>query len=198
VGGQDREDLGSTSVVPGEMSSAALCESVVPPLADEAWESLVAEHMPALAASARRLCRSHFDADDVVQMTLLRALRAREQLRDPTRLLPWLLAILHRVFCDVNRRRRREREVALEDDHEVSVERVEPLPWETITDADLHAAIAELPDDVRETYRLFALERKPYAEIAKRLDIAGATVGTRIHRARRHLRDLLARKVGAR
>ena len=63
---------------------------------------------------------------------------------------------------------------------------------------DLHAAIAELPDDVRETYRLFALERKPYAEIAKRLDIAGATVGTRIHRARRHLRDLLARKVGAR
>ena len=181
------------------MSSAALCESesqVESRFEDHAWEALVAEHMPALAASARRLCRSHFDADDVVQMTLLRALRARDQLRDPTRLLPWLLAILHRVFCDVNRRRRREREVAL-DDHEITIERVEPLPWETITDADLHAAIAELPDDVRETYRLFALERKPYVEIAKQLAIAGATVGTRIHRARRHLRELLARKVGA-
>jgi hypothetical protein len=52
-----------------------------------------------------------------------------------------------------------------------------------------------LPDDVRDSYRMFALERLDHATIAARLGIPRATVGTRIHRARRHLRAALTARV---
>jgi RNA polymerase sigma factor (sigma-70 family) len=188
------------SVSPSEMpaSVARQHEEPSPELDERAWNALVAEYLPALTASAQRLCRSNFDSDDLVQITLLRALRAHHQLRDQTRMLPWLLAILHRVFCDENRRRRRSPSVALEDRHDITVEHAEPLPWESITDADLRSAIEALPDDVRDTYRMFALEHRPYAEISKQLGIPARTVGTRIFRARKQLRELLAIKLGAR
>jgi RNA polymerase sigma-70 factor (ECF subfamily) len=157
------------------------------------WNALVATHLSALRASAKRLCQNSFDSDDIVQLTLMRAMRAHHQLRDQTRVLPWLLTILQRVFCDENRRRRRQRSVSLDEEHEIAMHPhpIEPLPWEHITDDDLHAAIAGLPDDVRDTYRLFAVERRSYAEISRRFGVPERTVGTRIHRARKRLRELL-------
>ena len=63
--------------------------------------------------------------------------------------------------------------------------------WAHLSTDDVRAAIASLPDDVRDTYRLFALDGRDYVAIAALQNIPKATVGTRIMRARRKLRELL-------
>ena len=52
-------------------------------------------------------------------------------------------------------------------------------------------SLGELPDDVRETFRRFALEGQDYATIAAHQGIPKGTVGARIHRARARLRTIL-------
>jgi RNA polymerase sigma-70 factor, ECF subfamily len=143
---------------------------------------------------ARQLCRGSMDPDDLVQEAALRACQRREQLRDPACARAWLLAIVYRIFVDAVRRQRVRNEVflAVEPPDLPPDEPAVPVAWHHVTQDGVRAAIAHLPDELRATYLLFALEGRSYADIATRLDIPRATVGTRIHRARRHLRTLLA------
>jgi len=162
------------------------------------FEALVAEHLPWLRVRAALLCRGHMDPDDLLQEALMRAFRAREKLRDRARVRPWLVTILTNTFLDAIRsQRRRPQQVPLEIEPVADPdEPTEPLPWEEISNEELHAAIARLPDDVRDTYRMFTLQDKDYVEIATTLHIAKSTVGTRLLRARRQLRALLTDGAG--
>jgi len=156
------------------------------------FQRFVAAHRAELLGRARALCRGHLDADDVVQDALLRAWRGHGSMRDPGRARAWLFSILHNTFIDRVRRQR----VAPASR---SVEGLElpdvPPPaepgWHALGGDDLRAAVAELPDDLRDVYRLHALEGRDYVWLADHLGIPKATVGTRLLRARRRLRDLL-------
>lgn len=158
--------------------------------------TLISEHLPRLRRRAARMTRNRADADDVVQDALLRALRGRHQLRSADCAAGWLLTIVSSTVIDRARRARvRPQEVTL------AVEPAAPAPatddapaWQQLSLDDVRAAVDALPDDVRDTYRMFALERRDYATIAAALGIPRATVGTRIHRARRHLRGALLRR----
>jgi RNA polymerase sigma-70 factor, ECF subfamily len=154
----------------------------------------ITAHLPVLRALARKLCRGHVDADDVVQDAVVRAMQTNTPLRDPRKVRAWLLAIVHKTFLDMLRRRRRRSNVILGiDPPDVAADTpTERLAWEDISDDDVRAAIARLSEDVRTTYQMFSLEGRSYAHIASRLQIPRATVGTRILRARRQLRALLA------
>lgn len=172
------------------------------PAPDLDFRALVTAHLPRLRRRAVRMTRSPADADDIVQDALLRALRRRHQLRSPERAGGWLLTIVSSTVIDRARRRRvRPLEV------ELAVEPVAPpaaahddelAPWHALSLDDVRAAVATLPDDVRDTYRMFALEGRDYATIAAALAIPRATVGTRIHRARRHLRAALSALLASR
>lgn len=155
------------------------------------FDALVAEHLPALRVRASQLCRSHCDAEDVVQEALLRAFRAATQIEDPTRIRSWLVKIVTNTFIDfVRKQRRQPHHVELTGDMPMP-EAGEASPWEHITPEDVRAAVDQLPDDVRDTYRMFALEDCDYAAIAEAQHIPKATVGSRIFRARKQLRILL-------
>lgn len=159
--------------------------------ARERLEVAIKEHLPALRARAVQLCRSHFDAEDVIQEALLRALRTGSQLEDLTRARAWLLRIVTNTFLDhVRKQKRQPRQVDLLDDVP-QPEPSEPSPWDSVGSQDLRAAIGELPDDTRETYRLYALENRDYADISRMQQIPTTTVGTRLYRARKQLRKLL-------
>jgi RNA polymerase sigma-70 factor (ECF subfamily) len=160
------------------------------------FEVLVAAHLPALRACASRLCRSQYDPDDVVQEALLRAFRTRSQVSEPQRMRSWLLTIVTRTFIDQTRKRRRRPEhVELVADAPAP-EPVDPAPWDHIDPEDVRAAIDRLPDDVRDTYRMFAIEGLDYIAIAEAQQIPKATVGSRIFRARKRLRALLTTERG--
>jgi RNA polymerase sigma-70 factor, ECF subfamily len=144
-----------------------------------------------LRAVALRLCRNEADAKDLVQDTWEKALGAMT--RDPAQMLSeaWLTTVLHNTFIDQCRRKKREGgTVPLESLPLAAPEPEETRAWHTITPEQMSAAIAALPEEFGRVYSLFA-SGSSYVEIAERLGLQKATVGTRVSRARKRLRELL-------
>ena len=150
----------------------------------------ITDDVSALAVLARRLCGNSSDADDLVQDTLERALRARERYNEQGNRLGWLAVILKNRFRDRYRAARREAQPSATIDEIAMPEVSEPAAWERITPAQLSAALAELGPAFRSVYELYA-RGWAYADIARELDISINTVGTRLLRARAKLRAIL-------
>jgi RNA polymerase sigma-70 factor (ECF subfamily) len=185
VDGDHAEGSAPALVAP---QASALGEDVA---ARSQFDALVAPHLPALRARATQLCRSHYDSDDVVQDALLRAFLTGSQARDPTRIRAWLLMIVTNVFIDLVRKRRRRPDHVQLIAEVVTPDPIEPALWDHVDSDHLRRAIDQLPDDVRETYRMFAVDGCDYATISEVQKILPATVGSRLFRARKRLRLLL-------
>jgi RNA polymerase sigma-70 factor (ECF subfamily) len=143
-----------------------------------------------LLLEAGRLTRNAADAQDLLQDTLERGLRKGERFTYGS-LRAWLMHIMRNLFIDRCRSRRTAQAnvdlLSLADESPPA-----PLPaWATVTDAELEAAVAALDPSARSVVVLREREGLSYAEIAQRLSIPPATVGTRLLRARRRLRELL-------
>ena len=165
-----------------------------PANADRLFHERVLPLRPYLVAMALRLRCAPGDAHDVVQDVLERAYRNAGQLHQVRNPRSWLTALLHRRFIDLYRRRRLEREntAPLESAGEVAFMGPSDAPaWSTITPEQLAQAVDHLENEFRSVYVMHALERRSYKEIAERLGIPVATVGSRMNRARHKLRGLL-------
>lgn len=158
----------------------------------------VAATEPLLAAMARSLCGDPAEAQDLLQDTLERALRHRERLESFPNARAWLCAVLHRLFVDRCRRRKHEVGGALEDVADrVPAAPPEPVPsWAKVTEAQLDRALEQLGQELRAAFELHR-EGRSYAEISRTLAIPVATVGSRLLRARRRLRDLLGAELSS-
>ena len=159
-----------------------------------------------LYATALRLTRNRADAEDLVQDTFVKAFRFADRYTPGTNLKAWLYTILHNTW----RNRRRD---AARDTVDVDSEAVEdaaslpggPAVFDTperillrdTLDADLQAALDELPLVFREAVWLRDVEEFSYAEIAEMLAIPIGTVMSRISRGRRLLFQRLSRTQGA-
>lgn len=152
----------------------------------------LARHRPSLERSARRLCRNRQDAEDLVQTTLERAWKARDQFLPGGNIGGWLFRILCNRHRD-NLRRRTGVQVPLPEELPDTTPAAEELssllttPPETVI-----AALNQLPPDLRAPLELLAVRGKRYREIAQELAIPINTVGTRIRRARQKLQEIFA------
>jgi RNA polymerase sigma-70 factor, ECF subfamily len=139
--------------------------------------------IPALRRFARALSRDAETADDLVQDTLVRALRA-EHLFHGGDLRVWLFTIL--LNLDRNRRRSLSRRPTL-----AALDDVDPAaaPGSDGTGRDIVRGLALLPSEQREVLLLVTLEGMSYREAA---DVQGVPIGTvmsRLSRARTSLRS---------
>jgi RNA polymerase sigma-70 factor (ECF subfamily) len=152
-------------------------------------------HEAALRAVALRLCRNPAEANDLVQDTAERALKAFGGLPPGSNTRSWLMSILRNKFIDSCRHTAVAPRAAQEVEEVadiVSAQEREPEPaWAQITAEQIKAAVAALGDEFRSVYTLHALEGRSYNEIAGALQIPRATVGTRLLRARKKLKELL-------
>jgi len=149
----------------------------------------IADDVRALVVLARRLCANRADADDLVQDTIERALRAPNYVERGAK-KGWLATILRNQFRDYHRGARREPIPLGSVDHAPMPEREDMPAWKRIDDAEIDAALSRLEPDFRRVYLLHA-SGKSYAEIAAELAIPLGTVGTRLSRARGKLKRLL-------
>jgi RNA polymerase sigma-70 factor (ECF subfamily) len=153
-----------------------------------------------LFATALRLTRNRADAEDLVQDTVVKALRFEERFTPGTNLKAWLYTILHNTWR--NRRRDSARDTV--DVDSAAVEEAASLPGGPVAletperillretlDADLQAALDDMPDAFREAVWLRDVEEFTYAEMAAMLDVPIGTVMSRISRGRRALFDRL-------
>ncbi|PTL81450.1 RNA polymerase sigma factor [Vitiosangium sp. GDMCC 1.1324] len=154
------------------------------------------QHEAALRTTALRLCGNATDAHDLVQDTYERGLRNLAHFRPGSDVRAWLLTILKNRFFDRYRTRTHERysDTPVEElADRIAAPAADVAPdWASISPEQLLAALEKLPEEFRVTYRLHDIEGRSYNEIAEQLGIPKATVGTRLVRARRKLRELLS------
>lgn len=154
--------------------------------------AVLSQHESVLKAIARRLCRDAAEANDLVQDTFERALRATSG-QTPENPRAWLVTIMHNLFVDRCRRKQREPAmVSFGEQADATPFEPEAEPeWASISMEQLRTALASLDDGFRRVYELHCFEGASYDEIAQALNIAKNTVGTRLARARLKLRELL-------
>ena len=146
------------------------------------------EHLPRLRRYARALTGDVNRADDLVQDTLERALNKLDLWQPGSDLRAWLFTLMHNLF--VNQIRiKRPQETVME---EALDEPVSGGQMEALTARDIHAALAQLPEEQREVLLLVGLEQFGYAEAAQVLGVPTGTVMSRLSRARERMRAMLA------
>jgi RNA polymerase sigma-70 factor (ECF subfamily) len=171
-----------------------------------AFDTLIRRHDRFLYRIARSVLLDDYEAEDVVQETFIKAFKGLENFRGEARLSTWLTRIaLNEALA---RKRRRRNTVELEAlQHRTNA--LEPSPMiapaqdpELSTAQQqirklLERAIDGLPDSLRTVFVMRDVEELSTAEAARLLGLGEPTVKTRLHRARRMLRELLGDQIAA-
>jgi len=143
---------------------------------------------PELYARALRLSRSPSQAEDIVQDTMIRALRFENQFRAGTNLRAWGGQVLMRGFltgCRKNKRERRALE-RLTHDPCAWVRRDPPAAMSELS-ARPARALASLTEGYRSAIKLVDIQGLSYRDAAEKLSVPVGTIMSRLHRGRKLL-----------
>jgi RNA polymerase sigma-70 factor (ECF subfamily) len=163
------------------------------------------QHMPRLRSVIRRILPDETDAEDALQDVMLTALRKLGTFRGDAQLGTWL----HRIAVNaaLQRRRRKAQTAKAEplrvDENRLAFQRPiasvlkkTPRPDQETMQHEgsrlIQAAIAKLPPLYRDVYLLADVDDQPNEQIARDLRLKLAAVKSRLHRARKMMRDQLA------
>jgi RNA polymerase sigma factor (sigma-70 family) len=156
---------------------------------EEAFAELVRKHGPMVLGVCRRMLRNQQDAEDTFQATFLVLARKAGSVRNPEALPNWLYGVATRLAIRSRRRRTREEPLlepsAVADRAGRAKDELEPV---------LHEEIGLLPDKFRIPVILCYLDGKTNEEAALHIGCPAGTVFSRLARARKRLRDRLARR----
>jgi RNA polymerase sigma-70 factor, ECF subfamily len=159
----------------------------------------LSDYLDGLYGYAMVLSRNSAEAEDLVQETCLRALRAIDGLRAEDSVKSWLFTILRNIWLNQLRQRRTAPDLVeldadengtyepadvTQDPHNGFVSKVER--------EQVQVATQQLPVEFREIIILREYEELSYQEIAGLLGCPIGTVMSRLARARSRLRDLLS------
>ena len=155
----------------------------------QAFVALTRRFQHVAFGSALALVRDFQKAEDVVQEAFLAAWSALPSLAEPKAFPGWLRGIVrHHAFRVL--RRKDLQELPLADADQVAVE--EPAADHRLEQrqgaAAVMAAMAELPDQLREPAMLFFVHECSHQDIANFLGLSAATVNNRLHAARAKLK----------
>jgi RNA polymerase sigma-70 factor, ECF subfamily len=153
---------------------------------EDAFRTLYRRYTPALFPFVLRILGGATeDAEDVVQDTWMRAVRALGSFRWESSFRTWLMGIgLNRAREILRRRARPEGSATMVGDIPVR-------PPPVAERLDVERALTFLPDGYREVLILHDIEGYTHPEISERLDIAVDTSKSQLFHARRTLRRLL-------
>lgn len=164
--------------------------------AAQRFRSQVVPELPVLLRVGRGLTGNEADAEDLVQETVIRAYRAMDRF-DGRHPRGWLLTIMRNTWRNMNRRRRpqpvdptaylQQAAGAGADGGDGPEEQV----LDGVLEAELVAALGELRPASRQVVLLVDVEGLSYLEAAEVLGVPVGTVMSRLHRARRRLRERL-------
>ena len=155
-------------------------------------------HFASLYNFACWLTQDRAAAEDLVQEAYMKALKGFSSYKQGTNFRAWIYRILRNTFLTTQAGLKAE--VSLDDDDDAPVEPKTSATPESILLAraeqkTIQQALEELPLTFREVILLCDLEEMSYDEIAQTLSIPIGTVMSRLSRARKAMRTLLAAKM---
>ena len=158
------------------------------------WHEVADRYGDTVYTMAYRLTGNADDAADLTQDVFVRVLRNLHTYR-PGTFDGWLYRITKNLFLDRVRRRNRVRMEPLAEEEWRQPVSGEPGPADVVDRATLEARLASGLDQLPPTFRLAIVlcdvEGLTYEEIVEATGWPLGTVRSRIHRARRQLRDHL-------
>lgn len=155
------------------------------------FEASVQPELPVLYRVAKRMGCTNEEAEDVVQMTLLKAFRAWDRF-DGQHLRSWLIRILRNERLLELRGSKETISLDESDNWEVpDAPFWEEVSWK-IQAGSVLEALETLPDIYRLAVQLCDVEDMSYEEAAEAMDVPIGTVRSRLFRARTMLRERLA------
>lgn len=164
-------------------------------ISESEFANLVAKERKSLRNFAMQLTRNPDDCDDLVQETMLKAIRYRTNFQEGTNLKGWLYTILKNSFINNYRRMSKRNTFIDTTDNAFFLDsghnKVENRADLRFIREDLNKAIETLPEEIKKTFTQNMVGYK-YHEIAEELGIPIGTVKTRIFVAKRLLRKQLS------
>ncbi|WP_374655546.1 sigma-70 family RNA polymerase sigma factor [Phenylobacterium sp.] len=150
-----------------------------------AFRREMVELLPRLRRFARVLAREPADADDLVQLTVERALARSAQWAIGTRLDSWMFRIMKNAWIDeVRARKRRDVVFAPEEAGERVGDDGAAVVERRLEAAEVERELARLPEDQRLAVALVLVEGLSYREAAEVLEIPMGTLTSRLVRGR--------------
>ncbi len=170
-----------------------------------AFGGLVAKYQDRIYNLILRLCPNASDAEELAQETFLKALEKIGQFRGGSGFYTWLFRIAANLAISSRRRRARIKfhSLAAGDDGEGQTglearlaDSREPSPPRAVASAETAQAVLRalegLDEEARVVVVLRDVEDMDYSQISETLDLPVGTVKSRLHRARRLLKEKLA------
>lgn len=150
----------------------------------------LASLLPRLRRFARALARNPHDADDLVQITIERALKNSGQWLPEKPLESWMFGILKNAWVDETRARARGAQVFVQEE---AGEHVSASTTEAQIDLlTIQGALQRLPDEQRLAVALVLIEGLSYQEAADVMAVPVGTVTSRLARGRAALEAMLS------
>jgi RNA polymerase sigma-70 factor (ECF subfamily) len=169
----------------------------------DSFEVELLGHLDTLYSVSCRMTKGTAEAEDLVQDTIVKAMRARDQFEPGTNLKAWLLRILTNTFINRYRRGGLERDILDGPDAEAltggwvgattlrAMRDPETQALMPLIEAEVQRALDQLPDEFRIAVVLSDVEELSYKEIADAMGCPIGTVMSRLHRGRKLLQKTL-------
>jgi len=163
-----------------------------------AFRVLVERYGDRIHRLAMRVLRDEEAARDAAQEIFLKAYGALHRFEGRSRFYTWLYRLGFNLCLDLKRRDRSDRHVELEEERAVATDPAPSAPGSPGRELErselgrhIARAVEGLPEEARQTLLLREVDGLAYAEIAEVLGIPKGTVMSRLHYARKRVREAL-------
>src|SRR5262245_5971861 len=166
----------------------------------DAFRVLVERYQGRAYRLAARLLGDPDQARDAVQEGFLKAYGSLGRFEGRSGFYTWLYRLVFNLCIDMKRRDRSSRHVEWNDETAARLAPTDDTPPDSGPAVEfdrgelrvaLASAVEQLPEEARRTLLLREVDGLSYAEIAEALGIPKGTVMSRLHHARRRVRQLL-------
>lgn len=157
------------------------------------WETIYRKHAPGVYQYLLNLSGHSPEAEDLLQETFIKAMRAESTLKEPDKVQSWLMTISRNLYLDSLKKQARRKTTSVGDFSEDagSVPLSQDCPEAQVLTNDFNGKLQKVLGELSETYRtaftLGILQKTPYREIEEITGWSPAMVKINIFRARKKI-----------
>jgi len=165
-----------------------------------AYRELIERHKKKIYYTSLSVVKNHQDAEDILQETLLKAMRSLHTLKSASGFSSWICRIAYNRSIDLIRKRKREVNPSEEDGLSI-FDTLESDHYQSNPEKGIHArqissaiseVLASLPESQKRAFELKHLSQMSIRDIAAITGSSESTVKTNIFRAVQKMRSALS------